>query len=88
MTPLLLVETLHQALRLLLVLCLPPVAAVLLVGALLEGLRLSTRIADPGIATVLRMGAAALALALSGPWIFGQLSRFTLSLLALVARSA
>ena len=85
---LLLVEALHQALRLVLILCLPPLGAVLFVGVLQEGLRLSTKIGDPSIAAILRMAAAALALATSGPWIFAQVSRFSLSVLALLTRPA
>lgn len=86
MTLLALSETLHQALRLALVLALPPLAAVLIVGLGLDGLRLATKIRDPGSAAALRVGAALVALAASGPWIFAQLERFTATLLGAIAR--
>lgn len=83
-----LTEALHQAFRLLLVLSLPPLAAVLIVSVLAEALRLGAKLRDPAIATIARMAAAVLAIAAAGPWIFAQLTRLSASLLALLARPA
>ncbi len=83
-----LTEALHQAFRLLLVLCLPPLGAVLIVSVLAEALRLGTKLRDPAIATIARMAAAVLAIAAAGPWTFAQVARFEASLLALLARTA
>lgn len=88
MTTLLLVEALHQAFRLLLVLLLPPLGAVLGVGLLLEALRLSTKMRDSSIGFIARFAAAGLAVAASGPWIFGQLERFSSTMMTLLTRPA
>jgi len=85
-TTLLLVEALHQMFRLLLVLLLPPLGAILGTGILLEALRLSTKMRDSSIGFIARFTAAGLAVAASGPWIFGQLERFSATMLALLAR--
>lgn len=88
MTTLLLVEALHQAFRLLLVLLVPPLVAVLATGVVLEALRLTTKIRDTSIGFLARFAAAGLALAVSGPWIFGQLERFSTTMLTLLQRPA
>ncbi|HXX32695.1 MAG TPA: flagellar biosynthetic protein FliQ [Myxococcaceae bacterium] len=76
-----LVALAREALLLMVVVSAPPVLASLVAGLLIGILQAATQLHEPTLAVVPKLAAAALALAVSGPWIAIQLSRFALALL-------
>jgi flagellar biosynthetic protein FliQ len=70
----------REALWLLVLASLPPVGASLLVGALMALVQAVTQLQESTLTVVPKLCAAVLALALTGPWIAAQLTRFTTQL--------
>lgn len=70
------VELLQEGLYLALLLSAPPVLAALAVSLVISLLQAGTRLSDPALVQLPRAAAVLLALALSGPWIGAQLTRF------------
>ncbi|HMK71723.1 MAG TPA: flagellar biosynthetic protein FliQ [Myxococcaceae bacterium] len=71
----------REALLLMVVASAPPVLASLVAGLVMGLLQAATQLHEPTLSVVPKLAAAALALAVSGPWIAQQLSRFTLAML-------
>ena len=82
MTPL--AHALREALYLVLVLSLPPLAAVLAVGVLSGIVQTVTQVRERSLSTVPRLLAALLALGLTGPWIAMRLEAFLRAVLQAV----
>ncbi len=78
----------REALLLMVLASLPPIGASLLVGFLSSLFQATTQLQESTLAVVPKLVAAVLALVLAGPWIAGQLMRFTHQLLLLVAEVA
>ena len=78
----------REALLLMVLASLPPIGASLLVGFLSSLFQATTQLQESTLAVVPKLGAAVLALVLAGPWIAGQLTRFTHQLLLLIAEVA
>lgn len=78
----------REALLLMVLASLPPIGASLLVGFLASLFQATTQLQETTLSVVPKLGAAVLALVLSGPWIAGQLTRFTHQLLLLIAEVA
>jgi flagellar biosynthetic protein FliQ len=75
----------REALLLMVLASLPPVGASLVVGFLMSLFQATTQLQESTLTVVPKLCAAVLALVLAGPWIAGQLTRFTHQLLALIA---
>jgi len=71
----------REALLLMVLVSAPPVLASLLAGLVMGLLQAATQLHEPTLSVVPKLAAAALALAVTGPWIALQLSRFTVALL-------
>ena len=71
----------REALLLMVLVSAPPVLASLLAGLVMGLLQAATQVHEPTLSVVPKLAAAALALAVTGPWIALQLSRFTVALL-------
>lgn len=78
----------REALLLMVLASLPPIGASLLVGFLASLFQATTQLQETTLSVVPKLGAAVLALVLAGPWIAGQLTRFTHQLLLLIAEVA
>ena len=78
----------REALLLMVLASLPPIGASLVVGFLMSLFQATTQLQESTLTVVPKLCAAVLALALAGPWIGGQLSRFTYQLLLAVAEVA
>ena len=78
----------REALVLMVLASLPPVGASLVVGFLMSLFQAVTQLQESTLTVVPKLCAAVLALVLAGPWIAGQLSRFTAQLLAAIAEVA
>lgn len=78
----------REALLLMVLASLPPIGASLLVGFLSSLFQATTQLQESTLAVVPKLVAAVLALVLAGPWIAGQLMRFTHQLLLLIAEVA
>jgi flagellar biosynthetic protein FliQ len=78
----------REALLLMVLASLPPIGASLLVGFLSSLFQATTQLQESTLAVVPKLVAAVLALVLAGPWIAGQLTRFTHQLLLLIAEVA
>ncbi|WP_426754122.1 flagellar biosynthetic protein FliQ [Myxococcus sp. Y35] len=78
----------REALLLMVLASLPPIGASLVVGFLSSLFQATTQLQEPTLSVVPKLGAAALALVLAGPWISGQLTRFTHQLLLLISEVA
>ena len=78
----------REALLLMVLASLPPVAASLVVGFLSSLFQATTQIQESTLSVVPKLGAAVGALVLAGPWISGQLLRFTHQLLLAIAEVA
>lgn len=79
-----LLDALREGLYLVLLLAAPPLLAAMTVGVVSSLLQSATRIEERTLSVVPRLVAALLALALAGPWIGGQLTRFTTAMLEAV----
>ncbi len=71
----------REALQLMVLASLPPVLSSLIVGFLMSLLQAATQVQESTLSVVPRLCAAVLSLVIAGPWIAGQLSRFTTQLL-------
>ncbi|MGQ0508690.1 MAG: flagellar biosynthetic protein FliQ [Myxococcaceae bacterium] len=79
----------REALILMVLASLPPIAASLLVGFLMSLFQATTQIQENTLSVVPKLCSAVLSLVLAGPWIAAQLTRFATQLLtALPAVSA
>jgi flagellar biosynthesis protein FliQ len=84
MTDELLLVLAREALLLMVMASLPPLAASLLVGFVAGVFQAATQIQESSLSVVPKLGAAALSLVLAGPWIAAQLTRFTAELLRIL----
>ena len=75
----------REALLLMVLASLPPIGASLVVGFLMSLFQATTQLQESTLSVVPKLGAAVLSLVLAGPWIAGQLTRFTQQLLTLIA---
>jgi flagellar biosynthetic protein FliQ len=75
----------REALLLMVLASLPPIAASLVVGFFSSLLQATTQIQESTLSVVPKLCAAAAALVLAGPWISSQLVRFTHQLLLAIA---
>ena len=75
-------NALREGLYLALLIAAPPLAAATATGLVMSLLQSSLRIEERTLQTVPRLVAALLALAVAGPWIGAELTRFTAALLA------
>lgn len=71
----------REALLLMILASLPPIAASLVVGFFMSLLQATTQIQESTLSVVPKLCAAVLALVIAAPWIGGQLTRFTTQLL-------
>ncbi len=71
----------REALMLMVLASVPPLAASLVVGFLMSLLQATTQIQESTLTVVPKLCAAVLALVIAGPWIAGQLTRFTTELM-------
>jgi flagellar biosynthetic protein FliQ len=71
----------REALLLMVLASLPPVAASLVVGFLMSLVQATTQLQESTLSVVPKLCAAVLALVIAGPWIGGQLTRFATQLL-------
>ena len=71
----------REALLLMILASLPPIAASLVVGFFMSLLQATTQIQETTLSVVPKLCAAVLALVIAAPWIGAQLSRFTTELL-------
>jgi flagellar biosynthetic protein FliQ len=78
----------REALLLMVIASLPPIGASLAVGFLMSLFQATTQIQESTLSVVPKLGATVLALALSGPWIGAQLTRFTQQMLLALAQVA
>src|SRR6185295_11881089 len=76
----------REALLLMVLASLPPIAASLVVGFLMSLLQAATSIQEQTLSVVAEPLAKKLELVVAAPWIAGQLTRFTAQLLAAVAQ--
>lgn len=75
-------NALREALYLTLLCAAPPLAAATATGLVMSLAQASMRVEERTLQTVPRLVAALLALAVAGPWIGAELTRFTASVLA------
>jgi flagellar biosynthetic protein FliQ len=75
----------REALLLMVLASLPPIGASLVVGFIMSLFQATTQLQENTLSVVPKLCAAVLALVLAGPWIGGQLTRFTHQLLTLIA---
>lgn len=78
----------REALLLMVLASLPPIGASLLMGFLVSLFQATTQLQESTLSVVPKLCAAVLALVLAGPWIGGQLMRFTHQLLSLISEVA
>ena len=78
----------REALLLMVLASLPPIGASLVVGFLMSLFQATTQLQENTLSVVPKLCAAVLALVLAGPWISGQLTRFTHRLLMAIAEVA
>lgn len=78
----------REALLLMVLASLPPVAASLVMGLLVGVFQATTQLQDATLSVVPKLAAAVAALVVAGPWIAAQLARFTQHAFALVAQVA
>jgi len=76
----------REALLLMVLASLPPIGASLVVGFLMGLFQAATSIQEQTLSVVPKLCAAVLALVIAAPWIAGQLTRFTATLLASIAQ--
>lgn len=76
-----LLTVVREALLLMVLVSAPPVLASLVAGLVMGLLQAATQVHEPTLSVVPKLTAAAVALAVTGPWIALQLSRFTVALL-------
>ena len=74
----------REALLLMVLASLPPIAASLLVGFISSLFQATTQIQESTLSVVPKLCAAVLSLVIAGPWIASQLSRFTAQLFLLL----
>lgn len=70
----------QQALLLMVLASLPPIAASLIVGFAMSLFQATTQIQESTLTVVPKLCAAVLALVVAGPWIGAQLAQFTTQL--------
>ena len=75
----------REALLLMVLASLPPVGASLVVGFLMSLFQATTQLQESTLTVVPKLCAAVLALALAGPWIASELSRFAHQVLVVIA---
>ena len=78
----------REALLLMVLASLPPIGASLVVGFLMSLFQATTQLQENTLSVVPKLCAAVLSLVLAGPWIGGQLTRFTHQLLMAIAEVA
>lgn len=88
MTYELLIAVSREALLLMVLASLPPIAASLFVGFLMSVFQATTQIQESTLSVVPKLCAAVLALVIAAPWIGNQLARFTGQLLNLLPQVA
>jgi flagellar biosynthesis protein FliQ len=71
----------REALVLMVLASLPPIGASLVVGFLMSLVQATTQVQESTLSVVPKLCAAVLALVIAGPWIGGQLTRFTTQLM-------
>lgn len=81
MDPSLILTLAREALLLMVLASLPPIGAALIVGFFMSLVQATTQLQESTLSVVPKLCAAVLALVVSGPWIGGQLTRFTTQLL-------
>lgn len=81
MDPSLLLTLAKEALLLMVLASLPPIAASLVTGVVMSIFQATTQIQESTLSVVPRLAAAVLALVLFGPWIGGQLTAFATKVL-------
>jgi flagellar biosynthesis protein FliQ len=69
-------HALREALVLVALVAAPPVVAALAAGVIAGVLQTATQVRDASLSVVPRVAAALVALAIAGPWIGAQVSRF------------
>jgi flagellar biosynthetic protein FliQ len=70
----------REALLLMVLASLPPIAASLVVGFFMSLVQATTQLQESTLSVVPKLCAAVLALVVAGPWIGGQLTRFAVQL--------
>lgn len=88
MSPETLLGLAREALLIMILASVPPIAASLLVGLAMSALQTMTQLSEPSLVVVPKLAAAVLALIVSGPWIAAQLARFAAQILGAVAAVA
>ena len=78
----------REALLLMVLASLPPIAASLLVGFAMSVFQATTQIQETTLSVVPKLCAAVLSLVIAAPWIGAQLSRFLAQLLQLLPQVA
>lgn len=76
----------QEALLLMIFASLPPIGVSLLVGVVMSVLQASTQIQETTLSVVPKLCAAVASLVVAGPWIGGQLTRFTSQLFTVLAQ--
>jgi len=76
----------REALLLMVLASLPPIGASLVVGFVMSLAQAATSIQEQTLSVVPRLCAAVLALVIAGPWIAGQLARFTDQILSAIGQ--
>lgn len=72
----------REALLLMVLASLPPIAASLLVGTLMSLVQAATQVQESTLSVVPKLCATVLSLVIAGPWIGAQLTRFFAQLLS------
>jgi len=70
----------REALLLMVLASLPPIAASLVVGFFMSLVQATTQLQESTLSVVPKLCAAVLALVVAGPWIAGQITRFATQL--------
>lgn len=88
MTHEMLISLAREALLLMVLASLPPIAASLVIGFAMSVFQATTQIQESTLTVVPKLCAAVLALVIAAPWIGNQLARFTSQLLTLLPQIA
>lgn len=77
----LLIGLVREALLLMVLASLPPIASSLVVGFIMSFVQATTQLQESTLSVVPKLCAAVLSLVIAGPWIGAQLSRFLTQLM-------
>lgn len=80
-----LLQLTREALVLVTMVVAPPVLAALVIGLVIGIVQAVTQVQDQSLSLAVRVVAVFAALAIAGPWAFGQVTRFATHVLALAA---